>query len=328
MGAMLKIKVVLVACAALSVLTSGGAPAQTYPAKAVQLVVPFPPGGATDLTARVMGEKLRAAWGQEVVVDNRPGATGMVGAEFVAKAAPDGYTVLVSSASEVAIVQSLYSKMTYSPERDLVPVTLAAVTPLILAVHPSVPANTLREWLALAKTRPGQLTYASAGGTGSPHHLAGELLKTLAKVDIVHAPYEGAGPTIVDLLAGKVSSAFVGMPPAMPHVRTGKLRALAVTTPTRSPAAPDVPTMAEAGVPGFDISNWFGVFVPAGTPREIVTKLSADMARALKLADVKDKIAGLGAETVGNSPEEFAAFWRAEIGKYAKLTRESGVRAD
>jgi tripartite-type tricarboxylate transporter receptor subunit TctC len=326
MGTMLK--VVLVVCAALTVLTPGRAPAQNYPAKAVRLVVPYPPGGATDLTARVMGQKLSAVWGQEVVVDNRPGSSGMTGANFVAKAAPDGYTVLVATSTEAAIVQSLYSKMTYSPERDLAPVTLAAVTPLILVVHPSVPANTVSEWLALAKTRPGQLTYASAGGTGSPHHLAGELLKSLAKVDIVHAPYAGAGPTITDLLAGKLSSAFVGMPPAMPHVRTGKLRALGVTTPTRSPAAPDVPTMAEAGVPGFDISNWFGVFVPTGTPREIVTKLNADMGRALRLAEVKDKLAGLGAEPVGNSPDEFAQFWRAEIAKYAKLIMESGVRAD
>lgn len=314
-----------VGCSAM--LAAGVALAQPYPAKPVRLVVPFSAGGGTDTTARVMAQKLSDAWGQQVIVDNRPGASGMIGADIVAKAAPDGYAVLVSSISEVTTNQNVYSKMTYKPERDLVPVTLAAVTPLLLVVHPSLPAKSVREWIALAKSRPGQLTY-STPGTGSVHHLAGELFKITVKVDIIHVPYKGAAPAVIDLLGGQVSSSFTGMPPAVPHVKAGKLRALAVTTLKRSPATPEVPTMVQAGVPGFDVSNWFGVFVPAGTPPDVIFKLNSDMARALKTPDVKERLAPLGAEPVGNSTEEFARFWRAEIAKYAKVIKESKVRAD
>lgn len=301
--------------------------AQGYPVKSIRVVVPFAPGGATDITARLAAQKITEAWAQAMVIDNRPGASGMIGADIVAKAPPDGYTVLLGSTAELAINQHLYSKMTYSTEKDLSPVTLAAITPLILVIHPSVPAESVTELIRLAKARPGQLTFASAGN-GSVQHLSGELLKTSAQVDIIHIPYKGAGPAISDLLGGQVSMFFSGMPPAIPHVKGGKLRALAVTTRTRSPAATEVPTMQEAGVPGFDISNWFAYFVPAGTPKEIVAKLSAELARVLKLPDVKEKLASQGAETVGNSPEQLGQFVRAESVKYARLIKQSGAKAE
>jgi tripartite-type tricarboxylate transporter receptor subunit TctC len=305
----------------------GMAAAQTYPVKSIRVVVPFAPGGATDITGRLAAQKITEAWGQNMIIDNRPGASGMIGADIVAKAPSDGYTVLLGSTAELAINQHLYSKMAYSTEKDLAPVTLAAVTPLILVIHPSIPAKSVQELIRLAKARPGQLTYASAG-TGGVQHLAGELLKTTAGINIIHVPYKGAGPAIGDLLGGQVSMFFSGMLPAIPHVKGGKLRALAVTTRTRSPAAPEVPTMAEAGVPGFDISNWFAYFVPAGTSREIVSKLSTELARVLKLPDVKEKLASQGAETVGDSPEQLGQFVRAESAKYAKLIKASGAKAD
>lgn len=318
----------ITACLLCVALAAGAAAmAQSYPTKSIRVVVPFAPGGTTDITGRLAAQKITEAWGQNMIIDNRPGASGMIGADIVARAPPDGYTVLLGSTAEIAINQHLYSKMTYSTEKDLAPVTLAAITPLILVIHPSIPAKSVQELIQLAKAHPGQLTYASAG-TGGVQHLAGELLKTTARIDITHVPYKGAGPAIGDLLGGQVSMFFSGMPPAIPHVKGGKLRALAVTTRTRSPAAPEAPTMAEAGVPGFDISNWFAYFVPAGTPKEIVSKLSTELARVLKLADVKEKLASQGAETVGNSPEQLGQFVRAESAKYAKLIKESGAKAD
>ena len=307
--------------------SAGTAPASTYPIKVVRLVVPFPPGGTTDITARLMAQKMSDAWKQTVVVDNRPGASGMIGADLVAKSAPDGYTVLVSSTQEIAINQHVFSKMAYNPEKDFAPVTLASITPLVLVVHPSLPVKSVKELIALARARPAQLTFASPG-TGSVQHLSGELLKTIEKIDMVHVPYKGAGQLMPDLIGGQVSMFFSGMPPAMPHVRAGKLRALTVTTTTRSPAAPEVPTMTEAGVPGFDISNWFGVFVPAGTPKDIIAKLNTEMVRALKQPDVKDKLSSQGADAVGNTPDELERFVRAETAKYSQLVKASGVRAD
>ncbi|HTP96490.1 MAG TPA: tripartite tricarboxylate transporter substrate binding protein, partial [Burkholderiales bacterium] len=312
--------------AALLIAAAAPLHAQSYPAKPVRLIVPFAPGGTTDITARLMAQKMTDAWKQTVIVENRPGASGMIGADLVAKSQPDGYTVLVSSTQEMAINQHVFSRMAYNPDKDFAPVTLASVTPLILVLHPSIPARSVKELVALARTRPGQLTFASAG-TGSVQHLAGELLKTTARIDMVHVPYKGAGPVMIDLVGGQVSMFFSGMPPAMPHVRAGKLRALAVTTTTRSPAAPEVPTMIEAGVAGFDISNWFGVFVPAGTPAEIVGRLNAEMVRALKQPDVKEKLSSQGAEPVGNSPAELERFVRAETEKYRRIVKQSGAKA-
>src|SRR4051812_34006904 len=253
--------------AAGSIITAGSVAAQAYPARSVRLIVPFSPGGTTDITARLMAQKMSVGWKQRVMVDNRPGASGMIGADLVAKSAPDGYTVLVSSTQEIAINQYVFGKMTYNPEKDFASVTLASITPLILVVHPSLPVRSVKELIGLARARPGQLTFASPGA-GSVQHLSGELLKTIGRIDIVHVPYKGAGQLMPDLIGGQVLMFFAGMPPVMPHVRTGKLRALIVTTTTRSPATPEIPTMIEAGVPGFDISNWFGVFVPAGTPKD------------------------------------------------------------
>lgn len=301
------------------------ASAQTYPTKTIRVVVPYAPGGATDLTARLVGQKMQEAMKQNVLVDNRPGAGGVIGADMVAKAAPDGYTVLIAVPAEIAILPHL-QKMPYNVARDLAPVSLAAVTPLILVVHPSLPVKSVKELIAFAKARPGQLSYASAG-TGGVQHLSGELLKITMKLDMVHVPYKGAGPVMPDLVGGHVPMFFSGMPPAMPHVRAGKLRPLAVTTTRRSPAAPEVPTMAEAGVPGFDISNWFGYFVPAGTPPDVIGKLNAEINRALRMADVREKLGNVGAEAVGTSPEELAKFVRAESEKFANLIKLSGAKA-
>jgi tripartite-type tricarboxylate transporter receptor subunit TctC len=298
--------------------------AQGFPSRTVRVIVPYPPGGATDLIGRLVAQKTPERLGQPMIVENRTGAGGVIGAEVVAKAAADGHTILLSSPAEVAILPHL-QKMPYRADRDFAPVSLAAVTPLILVVHPALPVRTVKELIALAKARPGQLTYASAG-TGGVQHLAGELLKITSRVDLVHVPYKGAGPAMPDLLGGHVAMFFAGMPPAVPHVRSGKLRALAVTTTRRSPTAPEVPTMQEAGVPGFDISNWFAYFVPAGTPAEVIAKLNAELVRALKMPDVVEKLAGVGAEVVGSSADELAQFVHSESEKFARLIKASGAK--
>ena len=318
----MKALVCIVACA-LSAAVSGVA-AQGYPARPIRVVVPYAPGGATDLTARLVGQKMQEAMKQNVLVDNRPGAGGVIGADIVAKAAPDGYTVLIAVPAEMTILPHL-QKMPYDVPRDFAPVSLAAVTPLILVVHPSLPVKSVKELVAFAKARPGQLSYASAG-TGGVQHLAAELLKIKMKLDMAHVPYKGAGPVMPDLIGGHIPMFFSGMPPAMPHVRAGKLKALAVTTTKRSPAAPEVPTMGEAGVPGFDISNWFAYFVPANTPAEVITRLNSEINRGIRLQDVKNKLANVGAETVGTTPDELARFVRAESDKFANLIRLSGAK--
>jgi tripartite-type tricarboxylate transporter receptor subunit TctC len=303
-----------------------GASAQSYPAKSIRVVVPYPPGGATDLTARLVGQKMQEAMKQNVLVDNRPGGGGIIGADIVAKAAPDGYTVLIGVPAEMVILPHL-QKMPYDVLRDFAPVSLAVVTPLILVVHPSLPVRSVKELVALVRARPGQLTYASAG-TGGVQHLAGELLKITMKIALTHVPYKGAGDLMPALLGGHVPMFFAGMPPAMPHVKSGKLRALAVTTPRRSPAAPTVPTMAEAGVPGFDISNWFAYFVPSRTPNEVIARLNSEVIRGLGQPDVREKLANVGAEAVGTTPEELAKFMRVESEKFERLIRLSGAKVD
>ena len=315
-----------IAVLAASFFAAQSAGAQ-YPAKPIRIVVPFSPGGTTDILARAVGQKLTEAWSQPILVDNRPGASGMIGAEIAAKAAPDGYTVLLASVAEVAINQSLYTSMTYDPLKDLAPVTLAGFTPLILVVHPSVQAQSVKELIALAKARPGYLTFASPGN-GSVQHLSGELLKTVARIDITHVPYKGGAPAVTDLVGGQVSMYFAGMPIVMSHVKAGRLRALAVTVTRRSPAAPEVPTMEEAGVPGFEITNWFGVYVPSATPKAIISKLNTEMSRVLSLGDVKQRLADQGLETVGNSIKQFDVFFRAEISKYARIIKQSGARPE
>ena len=320
----LSIRLPAALAAASLTLTSSAVLAQTYPAKSIRVIAPFAAGGALDLTARLVGQKMNEAFKQNVVIDNRPGAGGVIGADLVAKAAADGYTLLLASPAEIAVLPHL-QKMPYNAERDLVPVSLAVVTPLILVVHPSLPARTVKELIAVAKARPGELTYASAG-TGGVQHLAGELLKITAKVNLIHVPYKGAGPALPDLIGGHVAMFFSGMPPAMPHGRSGKLRALAVTTLQRSPAAPEVPTMAESGVAGFDISNWFAYFVPAGTTADVIAKLNAEIARGLQQPDVKSRLAEVGAEAAPTTPEALASFVRAESEKFARLIKLSGAK--
>jgi tripartite-type tricarboxylate transporter receptor subunit TctC len=312
---------------AASILGIGVAFAQPYPAKPIKFVVPFAPGGATDLIARAVGQKLTESMGQQVIVENRTGASGMIGADVVAKSPPDGYTLLMASTAEIAINPSLYAQMSYDAAKDFAPITLAGITPLILVVHPGSPAHSVKDLVAQARSNPGSVSFASAGN-GSVQHLSGELLKTITGTQMIHVPYKGAAPALVDVLGGQVTMFFSGMPPAMPHVKSGKLRAIAVTTPKRSPAAPDVPTMAEAGIAGFDISNWFGVFAPAGTPDEILNRLNAEIVKALALPDVKERLASQGAETVGSTRAEFKAFVAAETAKYAKLVKESGAKPD
>ena len=299
-----------------------------YPAKPIRFVVPFPPGGPLDIMARGIGQKLAESWGQPVVVDNRPGAGGSLGAELVAKSPGDGYTLLMGAVSTHAINPHLYPRIGYDPFKDFVPVALVAEVPNILVVNPSVPANSVQELVALAKAKPGYLNFGS-GSTGSTGHLAGELFKSLAGIDMVHIPYKGGAPAMQDLLGGQVQLMFDNLANSMPQVKAGKLRALAVTTSARSAAMPDLPTVNEAGVKGFDLSTWFGVFVPAGTPPEIVAKLNAGIVAALYSRELTERLAAMGAAPPkNNTPASFAAFVRAENAKYAKVVKESGAKVD
>lgn len=310
-------------------LATANASAQTpaFPTKAIRFVVPFPAGGPLDISARAIGQKLTEAWGQPVVIDNRPGAGGNIGAEFVAKAVPDGYTILMGAVSTHAINPWLYTKMPYDPIRDFVPVSLVTQVPNVLIVHPSVPAKTVKELIALARARPGQLNYAS-GSTGSAGHLAGELFNVMAGVKTVHIPYKGAPAAMIDLMAGQVSFMFDNLASALPNIRADRVRALAVTTLARSPLLPALPTMSEAGLKGFDVSTWFGIFAPGDTSKAIADRLNAGIVAALKAPDVRERLAAMGAEPKPDTPEQFAAFVKAELAKYEKVVKASGARVD
>jgi tripartite-type tricarboxylate transporter receptor subunit TctC len=304
------------------------ATAQTaYPAKQIRLVIPYTAGGGTDVVGRIIAQKLGEAWGQQVIVDNRPGASGMIAGEIVAKAAPDGYTLIMGYTGDVAINQSLFKKMTFDPVKNFTPVALAAVAPMIFVVHPSLPVGNVKQLIALARSKPGQLVYASAG-VGQPGHLAFELLQHSGKIQITHVPYKGGAPAVSDLLGGHVMMFFSGIMPAIPHVRTGKLRAIAVSTAKRSPVASEVPTMIEAGMPGFDLPTWYGVLAPAGTPGDVVAKLTSEISRLLALPDVKERLSREGADPAPSTPEQFAQFIQSEVAKYASIIKEAGVRAD
>jgi len=301
--------------------------AQAYPGKPVRIIVPYSAGGGTDIVARAVGQKLSEAWGQSVIVDNRAGASGMIGAEAVAKAPADGYTLLMATPPEVAVNHHLYSKISYRPERDFAPITLIAVTPLVIAVHPGVPARNMQQLVALAKAKPGTLAYATPG-TGSTQHLTGEMLMAAAGIQLVHIPYKGAGQSIPDVIGGQVPLGIYGLLTISQQAKAGRLRVLAVTALKRSPTAPDLPTLAESGFPGFDTSLWFGLLAPAGTPQDVIGRVHAEALRALKLPDVVERIASQGADIVGNSPAEFAAFIAAESAKYAGIIRQAGVKLD
>jgi tripartite-type tricarboxylate transporter receptor subunit TctC len=300
--------------------------AQTYPNRAVRIVVPFPPGGGADMTARPIAQKLSERWGQPVVIDNRGGASGMIGADIVAKAPPDGYTLMVSSSAEVALNVALFPKMPYDPVRDFAPITLAIVTPIALVVHPSMPIKSVKEYIAIARAKPGSLTFGSAGA-GSIHHFAGEWLKMLTKIDIVHVPYKGMGPAIVDMVGGQIPSGFATLLPALQHMKAGKLRVLAVTTQKRAPLMPDVPTFGET-LPGFDVTQWNAVWAPAAMPKDVLHKLSAEITRIVQSPDYKARMSEQAAEAIGNSPSELAAFQKAEIDKYRKIAQQANVKVD
>lgn len=312
--------------AALLGLAAVAASAQTYPAKPIRYIVAFPPGGTTDLVGRIVAQKLQEAWGQPVVVENRPGAAGTIGADLVAKAAPDGYTLLGGSVSSHAVNPNLM-KLPYDALRDFAAVALTVTQPNVLVVHPSIKAANVAELLALLRAKPGELGFGTTGN-GTSQHLAGELLMLSTKTRMVHVPYKGSGPAMNDLMAGVIPIAFENIAPALPLVKAGKIRALAVTTARRSGAAPEVPTMIEAGVANFDISSWQAVFAPAGTPREIVQKLSAEIVRGLAAPDVRERLLALGADPVAMPADEFAAYWRRELAKWADLVKASGAKVE
>jgi tripartite-type tricarboxylate transporter receptor subunit TctC len=306
----------------------GGASAQTtYPTKPVRILVPFPPGGPADALARIVGDKLGQALGQPFVIENKPGAGGNIGMEQGAKAAADGYTLTLAPTGNLTIAPSLYAKLPYDPAKDYAPITVLATVPNILIVHPSVPARSVAELIALAKAKPGTLNYASPGN-GSGPHLAGELLKSMAGIDLVHVPFNGVGPAMTGVLAGDVQMFFAQSSAALPHVKSGKVIALGVASRKRIAAAPELPTIAEAGLPGFDVTSWYALVAPAGTPATVVDRLHAEIVKVLGSADVREKIAALGAEPVGNTPAEFTAMQRAEAARWAKLAREANIHAD
>ena len=314
-------------CALGSVVAVGVALAQAYPTKAIRFVIPYPAGGGTDLTARPIGVKLTERWGQSIIIDNRPGGSAMIGSDIVAKSAPDGYTVLVSASSEMSMNAVLFKKMPYDPVRDFQPVTLATTTPAILMAHPSLPVKSVKELIALARAKPGALSYASVGN-GTPQHFAGELMKSMVKIDMVHVPYKGAAPALVDLLGGHVPIGFVALLPSIAHIKAGKLRPLAVTSPQRASAVPEVPTLAESGLPGFDIVQWFAVWVPAKTPQDIVDKLNAEMVRIIQSPEYNQRMLEAGTEAVGSTAEHLGSFQKTEIEKYRKIAELAGIKPE
>jgi tripartite-type tricarboxylate transporter receptor subunit TctC len=309
----------------LGLLVPAPAAAQAYPAKPIRMVVTFPPGGATDLLGRVVGQKMSERMGQPVVVENRTGGGGNIGAEFVAKAAPDGYTVMIGGVPH-AINMSLYTRVNYDLANDLMGISQVATYPSMIAVHPSLPVKSVKELIALARAKPGALNYGASAG--SPNHLAIELINVMAKVKMVHIGYKGAGPMLIDLISGQIHLASVGFPGAMPHVKAGRLRPIAVTSLKRSSLLPDLPTADESGLPGFDVTSWYGVLGPARIPPDIVAKLNAEIRTGVESDDVKAKLAGVGAEIATTSSEEFSRIIRSEIERWAKVVKASGARAN
>jgi len=302
------------------------AAAQQYPTKAIRFVVPFAPGGGTDIIGRVVAQALNDALGQPVVVDNRGGAGSTLGTEIVAKSPADGYTILFGNIS-LAFNATLYTKLRYDTIRDLAPISLSAVQPNILVIHPGLPAKNLKEFIELARANPGKYNYASAG-TGSGTHLAAELLKLQTKIDIVHVPYKGTGPALTDLLGGQINMMVSTFASALPHVKSGRMRALGVTTAKRSPAAPDVPTLIEGGVAGYDYSTWYGLLAPAGTPKPVIDMLNASNRKVLARDDIKQKLESQGVDPIVNTPAEFSAYMKSETEKWGKVVKATGAKAE
>jgi tripartite-type tricarboxylate transporter receptor subunit TctC len=315
--------VIAVACALVALAAS----AQGYPTKPVRMIVGFPPGGGTDVVARVISQKLSEWYGQTVLVENRPGATGTIGADLVAKSPPDGYTLIMGHVNSHAIAPNLFARLPYDAIKDFAAVAYVGYVPNVLAVHPSVPARSVKELVALAKNKPGTMTYASSGN-GSTQHLAGEMFKQLTGTDIVHVPYKGSGDAIKDLLGGTVNMNFDTMPPVLPHIQSGKLRGLAISTPRRLQQLADVPTFEEEGITGFDVTNWYGVMAPGGTPREIVSKLNSDINKAMQVPEVRSRLEAVGTQLHEQSAAQFEAFMKAEVAKYAKLVKDANIRIE
>jgi len=322
----LRVLVPLMLAAAAAAAPAAGQQA-SFPVRPVRFVVPFAPGGSTDTLARTLSVKLAESLGQQVIVDNRPGANGDIGMEIVAQARPDGHTLVLGYIANLAIAPSLQAKLPYDPVKDYAPVTQLASSPNVLTAHPSVPAKNLKELIALARAKPGQVNFASTG-VASVGHLTGELLNSLAGVKMTHVPYKGSGQAVTDILGGHVQVMFSGFSSTLPHIKAGKLRALAVTGAQRSAPLAEVPTIAEQGFPGVEATAWYGVLAPAGTPKAVIAKLHAELVRILKLPDVTQRLEGLGFEIVASTPEQFAAYVKSEIAKWAKVVKASGAKAD
>ena len=317
------ISVTLIACG-----VAGSAFAQTaanYPTKPVRFIAPFPPGGSTDLLARLVAQKLTEAWGQQVIVENRGGAAGTIGVELAARSAPDGYTIVMGHVGTFGVNPTLYPKLPYDAVRDFAPITVLATVPNGMAVHPSLPVKTASDFIALAKSRPGELLYAS-GGSGSASHLAGEYFKLLTKINMVHVPYKGTAPAMTSMISGETTMTITGMVALGPHVKSHRLKLLGVATMKRLAIAPEVPTIHESGVPGYDANQWYGVLTPAAVPRDIVNKLHTDIVKVMMRPDVKERLAADGAEAVANTPEQFAAHIKAEIARWAPVVKASGAK--
>jgi tripartite-type tricarboxylate transporter receptor subunit TctC len=323
-------KASLLLAAAVSAFAFAHAPASAqaaYPNKPMRIIVPFSPGGATDTLARMMGQKLTEAWGQPVVIENKPGAGGNIGADAGAKAAPDGYTLTLAAAGFMAVNPSVYTKMTYDPAKDFAPLTLLVKAPLLLVVNPKVPVNNIQEFMAYVKANPGKVSLGN-GGNGTAQHLGGVYMSNEAKVNIVHVPYKGSAPATTDLLGGVVDAQFDNMVTLVPYVKSGKLKALAVSSTQRSAAFPEVPTLSETVLPGFETGTWYGLVAPAGTPPAITTKLTQELQRILAMPDVKEKLVAMGLDASGMSGAEYGQFIRSEIAKYAKIVKTAGVTAE
>ncbi len=301
--------------------------AQSYPSKPIRLIIPFPPGGSTDILGRSLAQKLSEAWGQQVLVDNRGGAGGTIGADLAAKAPADGYTLLMGHIGTLAVNVSLYPKLSYDPVRDFAPVSMVALVPNVLVVHPALPVKNVTELIAYAKANPGKLNYSS-GGNGSAAHLAVEYFKLQTKTEIVHVPYKGTGPSVTDLIAGQVSMTMTGAPAVMPHVQSGRIRALGVSSPQRIPALAQIPTVAESGVPGFDATQWYGVVAPVGTPKDIVARLNAEIRKIMQSKEMLERLNTEGAISAAGTPEQFDAYIKSEIARWGAVVKAAGMKAD
>jgi tripartite-type tricarboxylate transporter receptor subunit TctC len=316
----------LIALVLCSLFVAAAGAQDAYPSRPLKFILPFPPGGGTDILGRVIAERLSASLGQPVVTENRGGAGGNVGAEAAAHSAPDGYTIVLVAPS-LAISPSLYSKLNYDPVKDLAPIGLVATVPNVMITHPAVEAKNLQEFIALARSRPGAMNYGS-GGAGTSNHLAGELFNMVTGTKLVHVPYKGVNLAMQGVLAGEIQLVFIGIPAALPHIKAGKLRALALVAPQRSPALPEVPTVAEAGLKDFEVTTWYGIMTPSGTPRPIVSRLNAELVKIMHTPDVKERLAGMATDPLTSTPEEFAAYLRQEIAKWGEVVRKANLKAD